>query len=170
MKSWVYFAIFVLLVPFQAGLITPLSIYGIKPDLALACLFIVGLLTGPAEGAFAGMGMGLIQDIGSASLLGLTGLSRGMVGLASGMLGRKVLDVGSPSIVLFLAALSLAESLFIALFLQTTYGAVPFVSLIFSRMLPQTLYTCLAGFALLRLVNRRKVLASLRRRDIQKEL
>ena len=70
---------------------------GIKPDLALVVLFIIGLLTGPAEAALAGMGIGLLQDIGSASLLGFSGFTRGLVGLGAGLLGTRVLDIASPA-------------------------------------------------------------------------
>lgn len=170
MKPRVYLVILLLIVPFQASLLNPLSIGGIKPDLALALLFIIGLITGPIEGALAGVGIGLIQDIGSASLIGFTGLSRGMVGLLSGLLGRRVLDIENPAIVLFLVAFSMAEGIFITLFLQTTYGAVPFLSLLAGRIVPQALYTGLFGLLLLHLIKKKKVLAALKRRDIQKEL
>ncbi len=169
MKPWVYLVVLLLILPIQAGLLNPLSIGGIKPDIALAVVFIIGLITGPVEGAFAGMGIGLLQDIGSASLLGLTGLSRGMVGLLSGLLGRRVLDIDNPMIVLFLVALSMAEGLFIALFLQTTYGAVPFLSLVAGRIVPQALYTGLCGLLLLHLTKKKNVLTALTRRELRKE-
>lgn len=169
MKPWVYLVVLLLILPIQAGLLNPLSIGGIKPDIALAVVFIIGLITGPVEGAFAGMGIGLLQDIGSASLLGLTGLSRGMVGLLSGLLGRRVLDIDNPMIVLFLVALSIAEGLFIALFLQTTYGAVPFLSLVAGRIVPQALYTGLCGLLLLHLIKKKNVLTALTRRELRKE-
>ncbi|MDA8424286.1 MAG: hypothetical protein M0Z89_13260 [Nitrospiraceae bacterium] len=169
MKPWVYLVVLLLILPVQAGLLNPLSIGGIKPDIALAVVFIIGLITGPVEGAFAGMSIGLLQDIGSASLLGLTGLSRGMVGLLSGLLGRRVLDIDNPMIVLFLVALSMAEGLFIALFLQTTYGAVPFLSLVAGRIVPQALYTGLCGLLLLHLTKKKNVLTALTRRELRKE-
>lgn len=169
MKPWVYLVVLLLIIPIQASLLNPLSIGGIKPDIALAVLFIIGLITGPAEGAFAGMSIGLLQDIGSASLLGFTGLSRGMAGLLSGLLGRKVLDIDNPMIVLFLVALSVAEGIFTALFLQTTYGAVPFLSLLTGRIVPQALYTGLFGLLLLQLVKKKNVITALRRRELQKE-
>jgi rod shape-determining protein MreD len=169
MKPWVYLALFLLLIPFQATLFNPLSIAGIKPDLALAFLYLIGLLSGPAEGTFAGISIGLVQDIGSASLLGVTGFSRGLIGLAAGLLGKRVLDIESPTIVLFLVAFSLAEGMFIALFLQTTYGMVPFFSLAAGRLLPQALYTGLLGLLLLQLARKKNILAALKRRDLEKE-
>jgi len=169
MKPRVYLGILLLIIPFQASLLNPLSLAGIKPDLALVVVFIIGLLTGPAEAALAGMGIGLVQDIGSASLLGFSGFTRGLVGLAAGLLGTKVLDIGSPTIVLFLAAISLAEGVLISLFLQVTYGALPFFSMIAGRLLPQALLSGILGLVILQLINRKDVRAALIRRNVQKE-
>ncbi len=170
MKPRVYAFVLLLILPFQASLLNAISLGGIKPDLALAVLYIIGLLTTPTEGALAGIMIGLMQDIGSASLIGFTGLTRGIAGLASGLLGARVLDVTSPMIVLFLAVLSLAEGTLFSLFLQVTYGAVPFFTLVVGRLLPQALYTGVLGFFLLRLAVRRNVLPLLKRRSLQKEL
>ena len=169
MKPRVYLAIFVLIIPLQASLLDPLSIGGIKPDLALTVLYLIGLLTSPLEATLAGVSIGLVQDIGSASLIGFTGMTRGLEGLAAGLLGSRVLDISSPAIILVLAVFSLAEGLFITAFLQVTYGDVPFLGIMGSRVLPQALYTSLLGFFLLRLVTRKDVLPALMRRDFQKE-
>jgi len=170
MKPYVYFLVLVLIIPFQASLLSPLAVAGIKPDLPLSVLFIIGLLTGPLEATLVGMGIGLMQDIGSASLLGFSGLTRGLVGLAAGLLGTRELDISSPMIVLFLAVFSLCEGLLISIFLQTTYGAIPFCSLLTGRLIPQAIYTSALCFVLLRVVNQRNIIRLLKRRDIRKEL
>jgi len=170
MKPLVYLVVLLLIIPLQASLLAPLTIGGIRPDLALALLFVIGLVAGPVEGAFAGMAIGLIQDIGSASLLGFTSLSRGIIGLLAGLLGRRVLDIESPTIVFFLVVFSLAEGMYISLFLQTTSGAVPFFNLLAKRIIPQALYTGLLGLLMLHLVIKKKFFNMIKRRDIQKEL
>jgi rod shape-determining protein MreD len=170
MKSHFYLIVLLLLIPFQASLLNPLSLGGIKPDLALALLYIVGLLTGPAEAMIAGIGVGLLQDIGSASLIGLTGLTRGLVGLSAGLLGKQVLDISSPTNSLFLALFSLLEGICITLFMQVYYGSVPFFSILTGRLLPQAIYTGILGVVLLQLMNRKNVIAALRRETVQKEL
>jgi rod shape-determining protein MreD len=170
MKPLVYFTILLLIIPVQASLLAPLSLGGITPDLALTLLYIIGLLTGPAEAALAGMAIGLVQDIGSASFIGFSGLTRGLIGFSAGLLGRSVLDLTSPSNSVILAAFSLLEGFFIAFFLQMFYGSVPFVSLTVGRILPQALYTGVLGAVLLRLTVRKDVISVLVRRDVQKEL
>jgi rod shape-determining protein MreD len=170
MKPRIYFIIFLLIIPVQASMLNPLSLAGIKPDLALAVLYIIGLLTSPEEAALAGIGIGLVQDISSASLIGLNGFTRGLIGLFAGLLGRRVLDVSSPSNLIFLAAFSLAEGLFIMLFMQVFYGSVPVVSMFFTSMLPHALYTGVLGILLLRFINSRSALNMLKRHALQKEL
>jgi len=170
MKPRVYLIILLLLIPIQASLFNPLSLGGIKPDLALALIYIIGLLAGPGEGALAGMGIGLLQDIGSAGLLGFAGFTRGLVGLLSGLLGRQVLNISSPSNIVFLVAFSLVEGVLTALFMQIFFGSVPFFRMFFSRMLPQALYTGLLGIILLRLINDKRMLGRIRRRTLKKEL
>ncbi|HTG00188.1 MAG TPA: hypothetical protein VK654_06335 [Nitrospirota bacterium] len=170
MKPLVYIAMFVFLLPLQAGLLALLSIGGIVPDLGLALLFIIGLLTGPAEATMAGIGIGLLQDIGSASFLGFTGLTRGVVGLGVGLIGRHVLDRSSPFIILFLALFSIIEGACISLFFQITYGDVPFFTLLFTRYLPRTLYTCALCLVLLRFTDRSDFLRLIKRPVIGKEL
>ncbi len=170
MKPRFYLLILLLIVPVQASLFNPLSLAGVKPDLGLIAVYIIGLLTGPGEATLIGMALGVIQDIGSSGLLGLTGFTQGVVGLLAGMLGRRVLDIASPSNIIFLAVFSFIESVLIALFMQVHYGDVPFFSMVLTRMLPGALYTGMLGTLLLRIINNRSVLTALMRRGIQKEL
>lgn len=169
MKPRVYLIVFLLLIPLQASLFGPLSLGGATPDLGLAVLYCVGLLTGPIEGALAGMAIGLIQDLGSAGLIGFSGFTRGLVGLFTGLLGRRVLDIQSPSNIIFLFVISLADSLFSALFLEITYGSVPVAGLFFGRAVLRAATTALTGYGILRLITGKHVLAWIRRRELQKE-
>jgi rod shape-determining protein MreD len=170
MKPRVYLIVLLLLLPLQASLFGPLSLGGITPDLGLAVLYCIGLMTGPVEAALAGVAIGLTQDLGSASLIGFSGLTRGLVGIFAGFLGRRVLDIQSPSNIVFLLLFCLAESLFSALFLELTYGTVPLVGLIFGRMVPRAVTTALIGYALLRFMTGKNVLTWMRRHELQKEL
>lgn len=169
MKPGVYVIVLLLIIPLQASLFDPVSIAGVKPDLGLAVLFLIGLLTGPVEGTLAGMAIGITQDIGSGSVLGLAGITRGLAGLAAGLLGRRVLDYKSPSNSIFLVLFALLEGLAIAIFMQVFYGAVPFFRLLVGRILPQAVYTGLLGFAMLQMLGRKNLIAALQRRTTYKE-
>ena len=170
MKPVVYLIVLLLLVPVQASLLAPLARLGLRPDLGLAVLFTIGLITGPVEGALAGIAIGMAVDLSSAGLLGLSALLCGILGLIAGLLGKRVLDISSPSSTVFLAAFSIAQSLMIMLFLETVYGSVPVWSFLFRRALPGALATAFAGYFLLRFVTRRQTLRLVLRRELQKEL
>ncbi len=169
MKPRVYLTILLLMIPVQATLFNPLSLGGIKPDLPLALIYIIGLLTGPTEASIAGMGIGLVQDISSAGLLGISGFSRGLIGLGAGFLGKRVLDIASPSNIIFLSAFSLMEGIIISLYLLIFYGTVPFLNIFFTGLLPQALYTGVLGTFMLRLISDKKKRAWLMRRSFLKE-
>ncbi len=169
MKPSVYVFIILFLLPLQASLLAPLSRIGLAPDLGMAVLYMIGLLTTPVEAAFAGVAIGLLQDIGSASPLGLSGLTLGIVGLLTGLLGQQVLDIKSPSNVVVLCLFSLAGSLLTVLFLDIIYGGFPMLGPFFVRMVPRAAATTLAGYLILRFATRRSVLPLIRRRELQKE-
>jgi len=169
MRPSVYAVILLLLIPLQASLLAPLSRIALAPDLGMAVLYVIGLLTTPVEAAFAGIAIGLLQDVGSASLLGLSGLTLGIVGLLTGLLGQRVLDIKSPSNVVFLALFSLAGSLLMVMFLDLIYGGFPMLGPFFVRMVPRAATTTLAGYLILRFATRRSVLPLIRRRELQKE-
>ncbi len=169
MRPRVYVILLLFIVPVQASFLHLFSVRGITPDAALVAVYCIGLLTGPAEAALAGMALGLLQDISSASLLGLSGLLRGLVGLAAGVLGHNMLDITSPSNILFIAAFSLVEAVFIALFLQAFQGAVPFFSMLFTHMVPGAFFTGVFGYFVLLLAGKKGVLPALKRRALVKE-
>ncbi len=169
MKPAAYIGILLLLLPLQASLLAPLSRIGLAPDLGMAVLFVIGLLTTPVEAAFAGIAIGLLQDAGSASLLGLSGLTLGIVGLVTGLLGQRMLDIQSSSNVVFLAVFSLTGSLLTVLFLDVLYGGFPVLGPFFVRMVPRAAATAFTGLLILRFSTRRSVLPMIRRRELQKE-
>jgi rod shape-determining protein MreD len=169
MKPRVYLIVLLLIIPFQARLLSPLSIAGITPDLCLIVVYVIGLLTSPREAAFAGVAVGLLQDINSASYLGLMGFLQGLIGLFAGFLGKRVLNVASMSNITFLGAFSLIESILLAVFIQIVYGSVPFFSMLFGSMLPRAFYTGLLGMLLLRLIAKKGVITALTRRTLERE-
>lgn len=169
MKPVFYLIVIFVIVPIQASLLSPLSVNGITPDVAFALVYITGLLTNPAEATLAGMAVGIMTDISSASLIGLTGVTRGLVGLSAGLLGRHVLNIASLSNIAFLAAFSVLESAFIFMFIQISYGAVPFFSMLFTTIAPQALSTALVGTIILRFIHAKGIIPRLIRPSFHKE-
>ncbi len=169
MKPRVYLILLLLMIPVQASLLSPLTLFGIQPDFILVFLYIVGLLTGPAEGALAGMGLGLVQDISSAAPLGFVGITRGLVGLGTGFLGQQVLDIASPANIVFLSAFCLLEGIIGMIFMQVFYGSGPYISLFFTNTVPRAVYTGLLGTFLLQFIKNKNLSTMLLRRSLQKE-
>ena len=170
MKPVVYLIVLLLLVPLQASLFAPLARLGLRPDLGLAVLFAIGLITGPIEGALAGIAIGLVLDLSSASFVGLSALVLGILGMCAGLLGKQVLDISNPSSAIFLAVFSIAQSMMIMVFLEMAYGSAPMWSLLFRRALPGAITTAVAGYFLLRFATRRRTLRLVLRRELQKGL
>jgi rod shape-determining protein MreD len=169
MKFRVYLLALLFIAPLQASLLSIFSLGGVTPDLGLAVLFAVGVLTGPVEGALAGIALGLMQDIAGAGLLGFAGITRGIIGLLAGLFGRRIMDVMNPAVALFLVGFSLLDQIITAIALEIIYGALPFFGLLFTRMIPQALYTALLGYLLLKYATRRPALDALRRQMLRKE-
>jgi rod shape-determining protein MreD len=170
MRSFVYVIVGLLLVPLQANFAAPLGRFALAPDLGIAVLSVIGLLTGPLEAAFAGVALGLLQDVGSASLLGLSGLTMGVVGLLAGLLGQRMLDIRSSSNIIFFGLFSLAASLLAVLLLNLIYGGIPVLGPFFFAMLPRAVVTAATAYFLLRFATRRTVLARIRRHKLQGEI
>lgn len=170
MKPGVYLLIMLLLIPLQASLTATLSIFGTAPDLALFIVYAIGLLTSPREGLFAGVAVGIVQDIHAGGYLGLTGFTRGVIGLMSGMLGRRVLNVANMTNAIFLTVFSLAEGVIIAIFMQIYHGDVPFFGIFFGKLLPRAVYTGLLGAILMRRANDRNIRALIMRKGVGQEV
>jgi len=169
MKVGAYLTLFFLIIPLQASLLSPLSVAGITPDITLALLFIIGLITKPIEATLVGMATGILLDIGTASHIGLMGFTRGLVGLSISLLGKKALNITSPSNGIVLAVFGLLEGICTLLFLQLIYDSVPFISLIIYRIIPQSIYTGVLGVLLLRFLTVKDVVDFLKRPTVEKE-
>lgn len=87
-KALFFFTIlFVLL---QGSSFENIRIFNVKPDLTLVFLALYGLSNSSISGSVSGFTAGLIQDILSGGLLGITAMSRLIVGFLSGYLGEKI--------------------------------------------------------------------------------
>lgn len=63
-------------------------------DLPLVAVALIALSGGPMVGLWAGTATGFAQDVLSGGLVGVSGLSKSLVGLAVGALGMQILVTG----------------------------------------------------------------------------
>src|SRR5437879_5998946 len=87
----------------QQTLVRIISIGSIKPDILMVILVAVSLRYGSVVGLFAGMTIGLIQDVYAIEALGANAMAKCLIGYFTGLLDEKVIKVMPATKVLFLA-------------------------------------------------------------------
>ena len=118
MKALVYAVLFVVLVPIQSVVMPHLSLWGIKPDLGLIAVSLVGLFAGELEGLFVGLVLGWIMSLFSADSLLLSMVTKGAVGYVAGLAGRQVAYLTPMALVMGLLVVSTITGLLMAFVLD----------------------------------------------------
>ncbi len=118
MKTLLYAVLLVGLVPIQSVLMPHLSVWGVKPDLGLIVVCLIGLFGGELEGLLVGLALGWIMSLFSAEDLGFSMVSKGVVGYVAGLAGRQVSNLTPVVLVVGLLAISSITGLFTALSLK----------------------------------------------------
>ena len=90
MKILLKGAIIVVALLIQLTLINSITVLGLKPDLIMVVVVVFSLLKGEKEGAISGFASGLLQDIFSASLLGINALAKTVIGFTCGILKEEI--------------------------------------------------------------------------------
>lgn len=127
----------------QQTLIRIISIGSIKPDVILVILVAVSLRYGSVVGLFAGMTIGLIQDVYAIDALGANAMAKCLVGYCTGLLDEKVIKVMPATKVLFLGVAFLVHDGVYAL--AAGFPASAFWEALIRRTLPSGIYTLLIG-------------------------
>jgi rod shape-determining protein MreD len=120
-----------------------LSAGGVRPDLMLIALTAVALRRGPVAGLYAGVYLGLIQDVYAVEAMGANVLAKAVVGYAMGFFEEKVMKVMAATRVLLLAsALILHDLLY---YLAAGFRGVFFRDALLFQSLPSAIYTLVLG-------------------------
>jgi hypothetical protein len=85
-----YVAMIAVLVPLQAIVLPHLSVWNVKPDLALVAVCLIGFLAGELEGVVVGLALGWGMSLFSADNLGYSMLTKAGIGFLAGFAGRQV--------------------------------------------------------------------------------
>lgn len=118
MKVLWYVLLIAVLVPIQSILLPHLSVWNVKPDLALIAACLVGFLVGEIEGLVFGLAVGWAISLFSAEDLGYSMVTKGSVGLLSGLAGRQIAHMTLALLVLALLAASAGAGLAAAMTLR----------------------------------------------------
>ncbi len=114
MKAAIYAGLALVLVPVQVTLLQYTMIEGIRPDLCLALVCLVGFLVGEREGLLMGLALGFVQDLFSVGVWWLNFVTKGVIGLLAGVVGRHLVQTTSLSfLTLMLSVSSLSGLVFL---------------------------------------------------------
>jgi rod shape-determining protein MreD len=94
----------------QSGIVSEISLFGVRVDLSPLVVAFVGFLCGSMVGAVTGFGVGLLVDLTLVQTLGLTSLIFTLIGYSAGRL-RELRDPQSTLMPLLLGALAAFTSL-----------------------------------------------------------
>lgn len=155
MKFLVYGGVVLLIVPFQMVVVHRFSIEGIVPDAVLVTVCLVGLWRGEFEAVVLGLVLGFLQDLLSGATVYLNLMTKPLIGLVSGIVGRTPIFLVRWMIPILITGLSLVSGLLILFLLQVSFPEMDVVQALLSIVMPQALYDGVLGaivlFAVFRL-------------------
>ena len=156
MKSlvWVLFILFLL--AFQGSVLNPLVIHGIRPDLILITVYLLGILKGDIKGGLIGASLGFIMDILSAGPVYYNVFSKCFIGSLAGVIGRWIQNPGPVLHAGMIFAASLLQGIG-ALLILAFLGMARLPQDLFYITIPQAIFDgALGGIVYLFLTTRRK--------------
>ena len=145
MKHVLYFSLILGLVPFQVTALNYASIAGIRPDLAVVATFLIGFLGGEVEGLLMGVLLGCIQDLFSAGTLWVNLITKGLIGILAGLLGRHLANATPVTVFAFLFVLSLLAGSTTAVWIRVEEDLTGVSQVIQGVVLPQALFDAALG-------------------------
>lgn len=139
-----YILILISIIPIQATLGDKIGILGIKPDIGLVIVYLIGFFCGEMDGLIMGILIGLVMDSLSPGFLAVNLLTKSLVGFIAGHLGRLILNpLINPGIIM---VLSFGCGILTLLILQITTRRIALFDAIIRVVAPQALYDTLIGF------------------------
>ena len=129
----------------QQTLVRWIAFGPIRPDLTLLVLTAVALRHGPIAGLYAGLALGLLQDVYVVDTPGANVLAKCLIGYALGFFEDKVVKSMPAMRVLLLGAAFLAHDA--VFYLSTGLRGGVFWNALYRQTAPAAVYTLLLGVA-----------------------
>ncbi|HKN85741.1 MAG TPA: hypothetical protein VJV04_02660 [Nitrospiraceae bacterium] len=148
MKQALYAGLILGLVPLQVTGLNYVGIAGIRPDLTLIATFLIGFLGGEIEGLLMGVLLGCVQDLFSAGSLWGNLITKGMIGIVAGLLGRHLANATPVTVCAFLFVLSVLSGSTAAIWLRVEDDFTGMPHMIQSVVLPQALFDAALGMVI----------------------
>jgi rod shape-determining protein MreD len=131
-----------------------ISLAGIRPDLCLIAVCLIGFVRGEAEGAIFGLALGFVQDLFTASDLWLNMATKGVAGLVAGVTSRHLASATFVALLTTLASLSLLSGLIFLVWGRGVVEIAETLESVRSVLIPQVVFDTAVGGALFWLIAR----------------
>ena len=136
--------IFVVVMVIQSSFVQLIAIHDIRPDLLIVVLVLYSYRFGQMRSTIAGFFVGLLQDILTGGLLGLSSFTKSIVGFLSGFTAKKEKQSSVNSYLVTLTVVTVVHNiLFFTLY--TIDIDISGTNLILYSILPASIYTILSG-------------------------
>lgn len=145
MKQILYVAVVAGLVPIQTTVLEHLSVAGIRPDVCLIAVSLIGFFAGPADGVMVGMLLGLEQDLFSAGDAWINLITKTVIGLLAGVAGRYIARATPASVLPVILGFSMFSGL---AFVFAGAGEPAATAAAQSVLLPQAVFDTMVGVGL----------------------
>lgn len=129
----------------QTSVLATFPFLGVRPDLILVLVLSIGLLRGPGSGVGVAVVGGLLSDILSGQMIGLSVVVLSMIGLVAGSAGLRIVGERLPLSVLFSAGATL---LFHLLYAGGTWAfgiRLPLIDVVAAMLPPLVLYNSVSS-------------------------
>ncbi len=132
----------------QLTVIDRMAVFGVRPDLTVLIVVMLGLRGGALTGTLVGFFLGLVQDLLTPATLGMSMLAKTIVGHISGRLSSSLVLPALPLYAPLFAVAVLTHD-FIYLLAYTRLEPGRFLRIFLTQSLPTALYTAVVGVFLL---------------------
>jgi len=152
MKVAAYACLVLLVIPVQVVLADRLGIAGVRPDLALVAVCLIGLYRGEVDAVLVGLALGFAQDLFSGAPHWGNLCLKPILGLVAGLAGRSLVNLTWTFVLVLLLALSMFSGTVLYLLKSVTGPGGSFFLAARGIILPEACYDALAGLILLKLI------------------
>jgi hypothetical protein len=145
MKQLLYAGLVAGLVPVQTTVLEHLSVAGVRPDLCLIAVGLVGFFGGLVDGVAMGVLLGFEQDLFSAGDGWINLITKAVVGLSAGVVGRYVARMTPVTMLPMMLGLSVFSGI---AFMFAGAGGPDTLAAARTVLLPQAALDTMAGMGL----------------------
>ncbi len=145
MKYLFYGALVLLVVPLQIAVFDRVSIGGIRPDLALVFVCLIGLKAGELDAIAVGILLGFSQDLFSGGLYWENVWLKPLLGLMAALASRNLVNLTLRFAFMLLLALSIFSGSVMFLLKSFSGGGMDFLVVARTVIVPQACYDAVLG-------------------------